>query len=91
MKKDIGYIASVTEWEGSWDRPDGHVLADSMEAALAKKAWVHSRDTKEEYSRVGDFRMVELTEEGVKLLNESPEKAEWIFKDISKYVVLKNE
>lgn len=88
MKKDIGYIASVTEWEGSWDRPDGHVLADSLEAGLAKKEWVHSRDTDDEYSRVGDFKMIELTEEGAKLLNSSSEKAEWIFKDIAKYVVL---
>jgi len=91
MKKDIGYIASVTEWEGSWDRPDGYVLADSMEAGLAKKKWIHSRGTKEEHSLVEDFRMIELTEEGVKLLNDSPEKAEWVFKDITKYAIFSNE
>lgn len=89
MKKDVGYVASVTEYEGSWSRPDGYVLADTQESGLAKKTWIHSRDGKDEYSRVGDFKMIELTEEGSKMLESSEEKAVWIFKDIEKYVILK--
>lgn len=90
MKKEVGYVAKVREYEGSWDRPDGYVLADTLEAGEAKKAWIHTRDRDDEYSRVGDFKLVELTEEGVKLLNRSVEKAEWILNcyPIDKYIVV---
>lgn len=90
MKKEVGYVAKVREYEGSWGRPDGYVLADSLEAGEAKKAWIHTRDRDDEYSRVDDFKLVELTEAGVKLLNESEEKAEWIFNcyPIDKYIVV---
>jgi len=92
MKKEVGYFARVREYEreDSWDRPDGYVLADNLEAGEVKKADIHSNDGIYQYSRVGDFKLVELTEEGAKLLSESVEKAEWIVNrdPIDKYIVV---
>lgn len=70
MKADIGFVASLTEFEAGWgQRPDGYILADSLEDGKKTQKEIESQGSYECFVRAGEFQQVFLTEDGVKLLN----------------------
>lgn len=86
MKADVGFLASLTEFEAGWgQRPDGYILADTLNEAEALKKEIEERGSYQCYVRAGDIKQVLLTNEGVALLNS--EKSNWVSrKDIDKYI-----
>lgn len=86
MKADVGFLASLTEFEAGWgQRLDGYILADTLEDAEIKKKEIEDGGSYQCYVRAGDIKQVLLTDEGATLLKS--QKSQWVSrKDIDKYI-----
>lgn len=82
----IGYYASVTEYESGWgQRPDGYLIATSRKSFEAKKVKIENIGDHLEFSRVGELKICELHNTGYLALINSEDSTIWT-NDIDTYV-----
>ncbi len=89
---NFGYVGRIIENEGSWSRPDGYILAETIDDIneFVKNSRAFERN-KYEYSVLTGTKLCYLTELFFEKLKEEEKEAIWIADSMLKDYVLKDQ